>query len=98
MDFIDIQNYTREIAKHSHFTPFIKAKIISAEKRKVHRTLMNWEVYPPAIYHMLKRYSSYRNSHSSKGVVAHEISSWDILLEKIQRLNKSLIVPIKPGS
>jgi beta-glucosidase len=59
MDFIGIQNYTREIVTHSHFMPFIKTKIIRADKRNVDHTLMNWEVHPPSIYHMLKKYSAY---------------------------------------
>jgi beta-glucosidase len=40
MDFIGIQNYTREIVTHSYFTPFVQAKIITAEKRNVDRTLV----------------------------------------------------------
>jgi beta-glucosidase len=61
MDFIGLQNYTREIVKYSLFTPFVKAKIIKADKRGVEQTLMNWEVYPPSIYHALKRVGSYRS-------------------------------------
>ncbi len=61
MDFIGIQNYTREKVAHSHFMPFLKAKIIKADKRKVERTLMNWEVYPESIYHILKKYNDYKN-------------------------------------
>jgi beta-glucosidase len=39
--------------------PFVKAKIIKASKRNVEHTLMDWEVYPPGIYHALKRLNSY---------------------------------------
>ena len=59
MDFIGIQNYTREIVAHSYFTPFLNAKIITADKRNAERTLMNWEIHPPSIYNMLKKYSTY---------------------------------------
>ncbi len=59
MDFIGIQNYTREIVSHSYFTPFLQAKILKADKRKVERTLMNWEVYPQSIYHILKKFAAY---------------------------------------
>lgn len=59
MDFIGVQNYTRELVTHSHFMPFINAKIIKADKRNVEHTLMNWEVYPPSIYHVLKKFSKY---------------------------------------
>ncbi len=59
MDFIGLQNYTREMVRHAPFMPFVKAKIIKADKRKVERTVMNWEVYPPSIYHALKRIGAY---------------------------------------
>jgi beta-glucosidase len=58
-DFIGIQNYTREIVKHSFFTPYINAKLVKAEKRKVPITLMQWEVYPLAIYEMIKKFNAY---------------------------------------
>lgn len=61
MDFIGVQNYTREVVAHTNFMPFIKAKIIKADKRNVETTLMNWEVYPEAIYHILKKFSGYAN-------------------------------------
>ncbi|MCY4778893.1 GH1 family beta-glucosidase [Sphingobacterium sp. UT-1RO-CII-1] len=61
MDFIGIQNYTREIIRHTLFVPFLQAKIVSAQKRKVETTAMNWEVYPESIYEVLKKYSSYAN-------------------------------------
>lgn len=59
MDFIGLQNYTREIVAYSPFMPFVKAKIIKADKRNKERTLMNWEIYPPSIYHALKRIDAY---------------------------------------
>lgn len=61
MDFIGVQNYTREVVSHTNFMPFIKAKIIKAAKRNVETTLMNWEVYPESIYNILKKYSNYKN-------------------------------------
>ena len=54
-DFIGIQNYTREIVKYSFFTPYINASLVKAEKRGVPITEMRWEVYPPAIYEMIKK-------------------------------------------
>jgi beta-glucosidase len=59
MDFIGLQNYTRELVAHAPFMPFVKAKIIKAEKRNVPQTLMGWEVHPQAIYKALKRLSGY---------------------------------------
>jgi beta-glucosidase len=59
MDFIGIQNYTREIVSYSYFAPFLQARIVKADRRNVERSLMNWEVYPESIYRMLKKYSSY---------------------------------------
>jgi beta-glucosidase len=61
MDFIGVQNYTREIVTHSFFTPLLQAKIVRADQRKVERTVMNWEVHPPSIYAMLKKYGQYKN-------------------------------------
>ncbi len=61
MDFIGLQNYTREIVRHAVLVPFIGAKIIKANKRNVETTLMNWEVYPESIYHILRKYSAYKN-------------------------------------
>lgn len=58
-DFIGLQNYTREIVKASFFTPYIGARLIKAEKRNVPTTSMGWEVYPPSIYHILKKYNAY---------------------------------------
>lgn len=61
MDFIGLQNYTREVVCHSYFTPYMQARIVKADERKVERTLMNWEVYPSSIYHCLKKFSLYSN-------------------------------------
>jgi len=59
MDFIGLQNYTREFVSYAPLMPFVKAKIIKASKRNVEHTLMDWEVYPPSIYNALKRLHSY---------------------------------------
>lgn len=61
MDFIGIQNYTRELVSHSSFMPFVKAKIIKANKRNVETTLMNWEVYPESMYQILTKFNKYEN-------------------------------------
>lgn len=61
MDFIGIQNYTREIIRYAMFVPFLQAKIVSAKERKVEMTAMNWEVYPESIYHMLHQFGAYPN-------------------------------------
>ena len=58
-DFIGIQNYTREIVRYSFFTPYLSAKLVQAKDRGVPLTDMKWEVYPPAIYQMIKKYSAY---------------------------------------
>jgi len=58
-DFIGLQCYTREIIKASVFTPYIHAALVKAEKRNVPLTDMKWEVYPPSIYHILKKFSDY---------------------------------------
>ncbi len=61
MDFIGVQNYTREVVAWSYFTPLICAKIIKANKRNVETTVMNWEVYPECIYNMLHQFGAYKN-------------------------------------
>lgn len=58
-DFIGIQNYTREVIRHSYLTPLLNARIIPPAKRGASPTLMNWEVYPESIYTMLKQFSAY---------------------------------------
>ncbi|WP_299249760.1 GH1 family beta-glucosidase [uncultured Cytophaga sp.] len=58
-DFIGVQNYTREFVKHSWLTPYLKARLVSAPDRNVQHTLMNWEVYPQSIYHMIKKFDAY---------------------------------------
>lgn len=58
-DFFGLQNYTREVVKHSYLTPYIWAKLIAPEKRNVPITVMKWEIYPPAIYNILKKFSAY---------------------------------------
>ncbi|OPC34353.1 GH1 family beta-glucosidase [Elizabethkingia miricola] len=61
MDFIGIQNYTREIIRYAMFVPFLQAKIVNAKDRNVEMTAMEWEVYPESIYHILKKFQAYEN-------------------------------------
>jgi beta-glucosidase len=58
-DFIGVQVYTREIVKHSYFVPYLKAKLVNAEKRNVPSTVMNWEIHPPSIYEVIKKVAAY---------------------------------------
>jgi beta-glucosidase len=58
-DFIGIQNYTREIVKYNFWTPYLQARIIPPAERNIPSTLMNWEVYPEAIYQMIKKFNGY---------------------------------------
>ena len=59
VDFIGVQNYTRELISHSYTTPLLWAKVVKASKRNVTHTVMDWEVYPASIYNMLKRFNEY---------------------------------------
>lgn len=61
MDFIGLQNYTREIIRHRIYTPFVRAQIVKAGKRNVNTTSMNWEVYPECIYEVFKKFAAYPN-------------------------------------
>jgi len=58
-DFIGLQNYTREIVKASIFVPYVGAILVKPEKRNVPITAMKWEVYPLAIYHIIKQFNAY---------------------------------------
>lgn len=58
-DFIGIQNYTREIVKHSWFVPHIKARKVKTPKKGSSLTTMDWEVWPSSMYQMLKKFNRY---------------------------------------
>ncbi len=60
-DFIGIQNYTREVVKHSYRVPYLRAKIVKASERNVPITVMDWEVHPPSIYEMIAKFNAYPN-------------------------------------
>lgn len=60
LDFIGIQNYTREIFKYNYFNPFLPVKHVPAHKRTKELSKMNWEIHPPSIYHVLKKINSYQ--------------------------------------
>ncbi len=60
LDFIGLQNYTREVVRHSTVMPYINARLVKASKRSVERTEMDWEIYPQGIYRVLKRFASYK--------------------------------------
>ncbi|MEQ8625633.1 MAG: GH1 family beta-glucosidase [Vicingaceae bacterium] len=60
-DFIGVQNYSREIVKHSYLTPIVNASLVTAKKRNKPHTEMGWEVYPKSIYEVLTRLNTYEN-------------------------------------
>jgi len=60
LDFIGVQNYTREIVEACWYVPYLKARLINAKKRGVPHTEMEWEVYPESIYKMLMQFSKYQ--------------------------------------
>jgi len=61
-DFIGIQNYTREVVANSLFVPYLRARLVPPARRNVsYITAMGWEVYPAAIYEMIKKFNSYPN-------------------------------------
>jgi beta-glucosidase len=59
-DFIGIQNYTREVVKHSYFTPYINSSLVNAKNRVDEVTEMAWEIYPQAMHEMLHQFSKYK--------------------------------------
>lgn len=78
-DFIGIQNYTREMIKHSYFVPYIQAKIVKASTRNVKTTLMDWEVYPPSIYNMIKQFNQYKGV--KKIIITENGAAFEDILE-----------------
>ena len=60
MDFIGLQNYTREVVQYSKIMPYINARLIKASKRNVLRTTMDWEIYPEGLYKILKKFNAYK--------------------------------------
>lgn len=61
LDFIGIQNYTREIVASAWYVPYLRARLINAKKRGVNHTEMHWEIYPESIYEMLAKFSAYNS-------------------------------------
>lgn len=59
MDFIGLQNYTREVVRYSSLVPYINAKNIKASRRDVYHTSMDWEVYPEGLYRIVKQFNRY---------------------------------------
>lgn len=59
-DFIGIQNYTREIVKHSWFVPHLKARKVRTQKKEASYTSMDWEVWPCSMYQMLQKFQKYQ--------------------------------------
>ena len=62
VDFVGVNNYQREFARHSFLVPFLNAWIIGGTQGAerdfvrdgVQYTSMGWEVYPQSIYEVLK--------------------------------------------
>lgn len=62
IDFYGVNNYQREFARHSRLVPFLNSWIVGGTqgaerdfvKDGVQHTSMGWEVYPEAIYEVLK--------------------------------------------
>ena len=59
LDFIGVQNYTREVVESCWYVPYLKARLVNAKKRGVPHTDMQWEIYPEALFEMLKQFGSY---------------------------------------
>jgi beta-glucosidase len=60
LDFIGVQNYTRELFKYNYLNPLLPIKHIPAVKRTKELTMMNWEIHPPSIYHTLIKLNQYQ--------------------------------------
>ncbi|MCS6935802.1 MAG: GH1 family beta-glucosidase [Chitinophagales bacterium] len=60
-DFIGLQNYSRLVVYRLGLIPMIHFANVSAKKLGHDVTEMGWEVYPEGIYHIIKKFSAYRN-------------------------------------
>ena len=60
VDFIGLQNYTREVVRFSTVMPYLNARLVKGSKRGVPTTAMDWEIYPEGIYRVLKRFDTYK--------------------------------------
>lgn len=60
LDFVGLQNYTREVVRHSTIMPYLSARLVKASQRSVPSTEMDWEIYPQGIYRILKRFAGYK--------------------------------------
>ncbi|HPS12314.1 MAG TPA: GH1 family beta-glucosidase [Prolixibacteraceae bacterium] len=58
-DFVGLQYYFRTVIEKS-IIPIIRAKEVPALKRGVPANEMEGEIYPEGLYHILKKYSGYR--------------------------------------
>jgi len=87
-DFIGLQNYTREVIRHSWSMPYIFARQVSPQQRNVPNTLMGWEVYPNAIYEILKlfhnRYSLRNIMITENGAAFHD----QVLNDNVQDVDR----------
>ncbi|MBC6611345.1 beta-glucosidase [Hymenobacter sp. BT507] len=61
-DFWGVQNYTREVVRHSPYVPLLWANLVGAARRGVPYTQMGWEVFPESLYHMLRQFSAYAHA------------------------------------
>jgi beta-glucosidase len=61
-DFWGVQNYTREVVRHSPYVPLLWASLVGAARRGVPHTQMGWEVFPESLYHMLRQFSRYAHA------------------------------------
>lgn len=60
MDFIGVQNYTREVIRFSSIMPYVNARLVKGSRRNVPVTDLDWEIYPEGIYRVLKRFANYK--------------------------------------
>lgn len=59
VDFIGLQNYTREVVSYSSFVPYLRGRLVPAKHRGVPTTGMDWEIYPKSIYEVVKKFDQY---------------------------------------
>ena len=89
VDFIGIQNYTREVVRHSRFIPYVNAKVVKASQRDVETMTMDWEVYPESIQILTVSSVNLKKKIIRKaGVTTLTVSCW----------NRPMPKPIEPNA
>jgi beta-glucosidase len=110
LDFLGIQNYTREVVKSCWYAPYLRARLVNARNRGVPHTSMNWEIFPDSMLAMLRQFSAYGlplvvtengasflDQHHEASDTIHDPERLHFLQEYIRRVKQAMEegIPVK---